>query len=138
MSTANIIAGSLSSSPVMLVNLLAPSAVDVGGVLTASNVINGFNVSAAAGPGNVQFPTAASIAAALPNPLALRVGDTFVFSQFTTGANAATLTVNTGVTISGTAAVTGANVGGRFQFRCTAAPTAVDGTGATFTATRVG
>ena len=138
MATANVIAGSLSSSPVTLVNLSAPSTVDVGGVLTAANVINGFNTSAAGAPGNVQFPTAASIAAALPNPLALRVGDTFVFSQFTTGGNAATLTTNTGLTLSGAVAVTGPNVGGRFQFRCTAVPTLVNGTGATFTVTRVG
>ena len=138
MATVNVIAGSLSSSPVTLVNLSAPSTVDVGGLLTASNVINGFNISAAGGAGIVQFPTAASIAAALPNPLALRVGDTFLFSQFTTGANAATLTTNTGLTLSGSAVITGANVGGSFQFRCTAAPTLVDGTGATFTVTRVG
>ena len=137
MATANIISGSLSSSPVTLVNLSAPSTVDQGNTLTAANVINGFNTSAAAAPGNLAFPTAVSIAAALPNPLALRVGDTFVFSQFTTGASAVTLTAGVGITIVGTAVVTGANVGGSFQFRCTAAPTAVDGTGATFTVTRV-
>ena len=138
MATVNVIAGSLSSSPVTLVNLSAPSTVDVGGLLTASNVINGFNISAAGGAGIVQFPTAASIAAALPNPLALRVGDTFLFSQFTTDAFTVTMTTATGLTLVGTMGVTGANVGGSFQFRCTAAPTLVDGTGATFTVTRVG
>jgi len=138
MAIANVIAGSLSSSPVSLVNLSAPSTVDIGGTLTAANVINGFNTSAAASSGSVQFPTAASIAAALPNPLALRVGDSFVFSQFTTGAFTATLTTNTGLTLSGTPGVGTGPVGGRFQFRCTAVPTLVDGTGATFTVTRVG
>ena len=138
MATANVIAGSLSSSPVTLVNLLAPSTVTIAGTLTASNVINGFNSCTAGASGSIAFPTAASIAAALPNPRALRVGDTFLFSQFTTDAFTVTMTTATGLTLVGTMGVTGANVGGRFQFRCTAAPTLVDGTGATFTVTRVG
>jgi hypothetical protein len=136
MALSHVFSGSVSARTPDLRNVATPSAVDVGGTLTASNVINGYNTSVAAGPGDIQFPTAASIAAALDNPLALKVGDSFLFFQFTTGASDATMTTNTGLTLLGTM-VTNAS-GGQFLFRCTAAATNVNGTGATFSVTRVG
>lgn len=136
MALANILNGSVSAVGPAIFSASAPSTVDVAGVLTAANVLNGYNVSVAAGPGAIQFPTAASIAAALSNPLALRVGDSFLFHQYTSGASNATMTTNTGLTLSGNM-VTNTS-GGQFLFRCTAAPTDAVGTGATFTVTRVG
>ena len=136
MALSHIFSGSVSTSTPGIRNASAPSAVDVGGTLTAANVVNGYNVSAAGAPGNVQFPTAQSIAAALSNPLGLRVGDSFLFFQYSTGANTVTMTGNTGLNLGGTMTTNAS--GGQFLFRCTTAPTAVDGLNAVFSVTRVG
>lgn len=136
MSLSHVFNGNISARTPAIRNVTAVSTVDVGGVLTASNVVNGYNVSAAGAPGNIQFPTAASIAAVLDNPLSLKVGDSFLFFQYTTGASNATMTTNTGLSLVGTMVTNAA--GGQFLFRCTAAATDVNGTSATFTVTRVG
>ena len=59
---------------------------------------------------NIQAPTAADILALLPN---YKVGDTFEFSLINLAASthALTLTVNTGLTIVGSAAVSAASSG---------------------------
>ena len=96
-------------------------------IATAANVLTGIVTATPTQARDIQLPTGANLDLATQ----WAVGDSFDFSVITLAAFALTLTVNTGVTIVGSAA-TGATSGSvaRFRLRKTAADT--------FTAYRIG
>ena len=107
----------------------APANIADGGsmVATAANVLTGIITATPTSARDIQLPTGANLDLATE----WAIGDSFDFSVITLAAYALTLTVNTNVTIVGSAA-TGATSGSvaRFRLRKTAADT--------FTAYRIG
>ncbi|HEY8622693.1 MAG TPA: hypothetical protein VIM74_02410 [Casimicrobiaceae bacterium] len=110
----------------------APAAKTVSATLTAAELLGGIITVAqgAAGVSNLQSPTGTALQTALPADFA--TGDSFdvvIINTSSTATEIANLTVNTGVTIVGTAAVApiaaGAASQGVFRFRKTAANTFV-------------
>ncbi len=105
----------------------APAAKTTSATLTAAELLSGIVTvhQGAAGASNQQVPTGTAIQTALPAGFA--VGDSFEVTFINISSNAAeiaSLTVNTDVTIVGTAAIAaiaaGANSQGTFRFRKTA------------------
>jgi hypothetical protein len=91
-------------------------------VATAANVLTGIVTATPTEARNIQLPTGANLDLATP----WAVGNSFDFSVITLAAFALTLTVNTGVTIVGSAATAGtAGASARFRVRKTAADTFV-------------
>jgi len=102
----------------------APADITDGGsmIATAANVLTGIVTATPTASRNVQLPTGANLDLATE----WAIGDSFDFSVITLAAFALTITVNTGVTIVGsaaTAATTGSSA--RFRLRKTAADTFV-------------
>jgi len=102
----------------------APANIADGGsmVMTAAELLTSIVTATPTTGRNIQLPTAADLEAAT----AFAVNDSFDFSLITLAAFALTITVNTGVTIVGSAA-TGAGAGSaaRYRIRKTAANTFV-------------
>jgi hypothetical protein len=102
----------------------APANIADGGsmVATAANVLTGIITATPTAGRDIQLPTGANLDLATE----WAIGDSFDFSVITLAAFALTLTVNTGVTIVGSAA-TAATSGASARFRCrkTAADTFV-------------
>jgi len=102
----------------------APANIADGGsmVATAANVLTGIITATPTSARDIQLPTGANLDLATE----WAIGDSFDFSVITLAAFALTLTVNTGVTIVGSAA-TAATSGASARFRCrkTAADTFV-------------
>lgn len=98
----------------------APAAVNVTATLTTAQTLGGIitSTTAAAVAGTVPLGTDLDAAAGLA------IDEGFDLTIIATGANAFTLTANTGITIVGTAAVATAT-SGTFRFRKTAANTFV-------------
>jgi hypothetical protein len=102
----------------------APADIADGGsmIATAANVLTGIITATPTAGRNIQMPTGANLDLATEWP----IGDSFDFSLITLAAFALTLTVNTGVTIVGSAATAGtAGAPARFRCRKTAADTFV-------------
>jgi hypothetical protein len=102
----------------------APANIADGGsmVATAANVLTGIITATPTSARDIQLPTGANLDLATE----WAIGDSFDFSVITLAAFALTITVNTGVTIVGsaaTAATSGASA--RFRVRKTAADTFV-------------
>ena len=102
----------------------APANIADGGsmVATAANVLTGIITATPTASRDIQLPTGANLDLATE----WAIGDSFDFSVITLAAFALTITVNTGVTIVGsaaTAATSGASA--RFRVRKTAADTFV-------------
>lgn len=80
------------------------SALAAGGTLTAANVTGGNDTvyltmtGAFAGAANIQFPTAASIIALLPNA---QVGTSYLLRVINPSGQTLTVTTNTGITLNG-------------------------------------
>jgi hypothetical protein len=102
----------------------APANIADGGTMlaTAANVLTGIITATPTEARNIQLPTGANLDLATE----WAIGDSFDFSVITLAAFALTLTVNTDVTIVGSAA-TAATAGASARFRCrkTAADTFV-------------
>ena len=102
----------------------APANIDDGGSMaaTAANVLTGIITATPTASRDIQLPTGANLDLATE----WAIGDSFDFSVITLAAYALTLTVNTNVTIVGSAA-TAATSGASARFRCrkTAADTFV-------------
>jgi hypothetical protein len=102
----------------------APADIADGGsmIATAANVLTGIITATPTASRNIQMPTGANLDLATE----WAIGDSFNFTVLTLAAFALTLTVNTGVTIVGSAA-TAATSGSPARFRCrkTAADTFV-------------
>lgn len=102
----------------------APTNIADGGSMaaTAANVLTGIITATPTASRDIQLPTGANLDLATE----WAIGDSFDFTVITLAAFALTLTVNTGVTIVGSAA-TGATAGAaaRFRVRKTAADTFV-------------
>jgi hypothetical protein len=100
----------------------APAVIADGGsmVMTAAELLTSIVTATPTAGRNIQLPTAAALEAAT----VFAIDDSFDFSVITLAAFALTLTVNTGVTIVGSAA-TGATSGSaaRYRIRKTAAST---------------
>ena len=91
-------------------------------IATAANVLTGIVTATPTEARDIQLPTGANLDLATQ----WAVGDSFDFSVITLAAFALTLTVNTGVTIVGSAATAGtAGASARFRVRKTAADTFV-------------
>jgi hypothetical protein len=91
-------------------------------IATAANVLTGIITATPTAGRDVQLPTGANLDLATE----WAIGDSFDFSLITLAAFALTLTVNTGVTIVGSAATAGtAGASARFRCRKTAADTFV-------------
>lgn len=99
----------------------APNAVNASATLTVAQQLGGIVTSTTAAAVSAQSATGAALDAALPS---LQVDESFDLTFIATGANALTLTVNTGVTIVGAAAVATAT-SGTFRFRKTGTATYV-------------
>jgi len=102
----------------------APADITDGGsmIATAANVLTGIVTATPTATRSIQLPTGANLDLATE----WAIGDSFDFSVITLAAFALTITVNTGVTIVGsaaTAATTGSSA--RFRLRKTAADTFV-------------
>jgi hypothetical protein len=102
----------------------APANIADGGsmVATAANVLTGIITATPTASRDIQLPTGANLDLATE----WAIGDSFDFSVITLAAYALTLTVNTNVTIVGSAAIA-ATAGAAARFRCrkTAADTFV-------------
>jgi hypothetical protein len=98
----------------------APNAVNVSATLTVAQLLGGIVTSTTGAAVAAQSPTGTDLDTAAGLAVDEAVDVTFI----ATGANALTLTVNTGVTIVGTAAVATVT-SGTFRFRKTAANTFV-------------
>jgi hypothetical protein len=102
----------------------APANIADGGsmVMTAADLLTSIVTATPTAGRNIQLPTAAALEAAT----VFAIDDSFDFSVITLAAFALTITVNTGVTIVGSAA-TGAGAGSaaRYRIRKTAANTFV-------------
>lgn len=98
----------------------APNAVNTSATLTTAQVLGGIVTSTTGAAVAAQSPTGTDLDAAA----GLLVDEAIDLTFIATGANALTLTVNTGVTIVGAAAVATAT-SGTFRFRKTAANTFV-------------
>ena len=98
----------------------APNAVNTSATLTTAQVLGGIVTSTTGAAVAAQAPTGTDLDAAA----GLLVDEAIDLTFIATGANALTLTVNTGVTIVGAAAVATAT-SGTFRFRKTAANTFV-------------
>ena len=91
-------------------------------IATAANVLTGIVTATPTQARDIQLPTGANLDLATQ----WAIGDSFDFSVITLAAFALTLTVNTGVTIVGSAATAGtAGASARFRVRKTAADTFV-------------
>ncbi len=121
------IAGGVRVESIFVRQISAPTAKTVSATLTAAELLAGIITinQGAAGASNLQAPTGTAIQAALPADFA--TGDSFDVSFInisTVAAEIASLTVNTDVTIVGTAAVAAIAAGvassGVFRFRKTA------------------
>lgn len=121
------IAGGVRVESIFVRQISAPTAKTVSATLTAAELLAGIITinQGAAGASNLQAPTGTAIQNALPADFA--TGDSFDVSFInisSTAAEIASLTVNTDVTIVGTAAVAAIAAGvassGVFRFRKTA------------------
>jgi hypothetical protein len=102
----------------------APANIADGGsmVMTAAELLTSIVTATPTTGRNIQLPTAADLEAAT----VFAVNDSFDFSLITLAAFALTITVNTGVTIVGSAATgAGSGAAARFRIRKTAANTFV-------------
>lgn len=99
----------------------APNAVNTSATLTAAQQIGGIVTSTTGAAVSAQSATGTALDTALPN---LPIDEAFDLTFIATGANALTLTVNTGVTIVGSAVVA-TGTSGTFRFRKTATATYV-------------
>lgn len=96
----------------------APVAHDTAATLTAADLLAGLMTSNPAGAINLQLPLATAMDTALPKAANNNSIDFSIIN--TNGANAPTVTTNTGWTLVGTMAVA-ANTSGRFRARKTGA-----------------
>lgn len=102
----------------------APADIADGGsmIATAANVLTGIITATPTTGRSIQMPTGANLDLATE----WAIGDSFDFSVITLAAFALTITVNTGVTIVGSAATAGTSgASARFRLRKTAADTFV-------------
>lgn len=76
--------------------------------ITVAQIMGGIaQFTGAAGAVAYTLPTAASLLAAMPD---MDIGDTYLFAVSNTAAQAATITTNTGITLSGNSAVVNATM----------------------------
>lgn len=76
--------------------------------ITVTQIAGGIaQFTGAAGAVNLTLPTAAAILAAFPD---MDIGDSYLFAVSNTAAQAATITTNTGITLSGNSAVVNATM----------------------------